>query len=845
MIGPMRKVIGKSSLTASILAVFWLVSAMAATAATVTAFVIPEKVAPNQQFQFVIQIDDATQAAYDERLQLPLQILQLSAPVRTTLPAGPGGQKSQTTLVWVVVAREPGVLVIPPQTLRVNGAEASTNEVRLNVESSQAAPADPSMGFILQLELPKNEIYQGEVVPLFAKLYIPREAQFNSSPRLIEIEKSDFAVARFPQQADQSMVDLDGVGYHVLTYRTTLSSLRPGEFKLGPATQTIVAELPTMGSQNPSMFGGPTEPRNLSIKSQILPVKILPLPTEGKPESFNGAVGDFSMTATASPTELTVGDPLAVEIIIAGTGNFDALIEPVFTVPQGWKAYPAKRYSIEGQLDQNQVPTLERKIGYSQVFIPEAVHSQLPPFEMSFFSLQEKKYVTLRTEAIPLNMKPAPPLPGGGNATAGSQTGKEVPPPGIDPQAAITDIVINPPATSQWLKPEGEPLLHNRTFWSVQVIPVGILFLVSILALLRRQREARQAGRAGELRAAWVTFERNAKKESDFLRAAAQFIHSAKEGDPVVEPELQMILDRYQTSNFTADKTSTSVSSNDRRKMTSELSRLMNRTLAKVTAVVVLLLACVELNAQSVKAASTNPDEIYREAVTELEQRNYTRAQYLAESLTKKEPPVLSSEVFQIIGHARYRQEDVGRAALWYQRAQLLDMRSPELKQNVRHLFEKERYLSFSEGSALRQWSLWLPQNQWLIIAAVGGWLILLSLAWWLFSRGQRGGLVITLVLIGFSLAVPAGTLAVLRPSGAERVKDISVVVAPNTTAYTAATVTAGIVIDLPMGSQIRVLEKRGRWAYVEIPSLPDNLLGWVEEAALAPLWIWDENLVP
>jgi hypothetical protein len=230
--------------------------------------------------------------------------------------------------------------------------------------------------------------------------------------------------------------------------------------------------------------------------------------------------------------------------------------------------------------------------------------------------------------------------------------------------------------------------------------------------------------------------------------------------------------------------------------------------------------------------------------VTELEKGNFTKAQYLAESLTKKTPPQLSSEVFQIIGHARYRQKDLGRAALWYQRAQLLDGGNPELRQNLRHLFDLTRYLSFNEASPLTEISLKLSSNQWLYLIAVGIWLLFLPLAWRVLT-GRSQSWPFILSAIGLMILLPASTLATIRPASETRVKDISLVNQPDISAYTAATVTSGSVISLPPGSQVRVLEKRGSWVFVEIPNVPENLRGWVESGALTPLWIWDEKLVP
>ncbi|TDU67272.1 oxygen tolerance protein BatD [Prosthecobacter fusiformis] len=835
-----------------------LVIAGAAEAATIRAYVQPEKVRPNQVVSYVITVQDGSVERMSE-LRLPLQLIQNTA-VSTSqqFSITNGRQTSSVRLTWGISASEPGDFVIPAQSLKVNGQMMTTNEVKLTVAQGggdeAVAAADDANKPILQLELGKTEIYQGEVMPLNCTLYIPRQTPLRRIG-LVDIEKSDFAIARFPQQNDQTTTTIDGVGYVVLTFRSTLSSLRTGELKVGPASMELLVEVPVEDSprQNmfppnfpPGFFPQMTEPRKVVVQSQPVTLRVLPMPAEGKPANFSGAVGDFILSASASPTELTVGDPVAVELMVEGTGNFDALNAPALTEESGWKSYPAKRYNIEGQLDQNQVPTLDRKVGYSQVFIPEAVHKELPPFEINFFSPTKKQYVTLKTEAIPLNMKPAPVT--AASESAAGAAGEAVPLPPLlvpDPQPDITDILINPPATSRWLVPTGNLLLRSPTFWTVQAVPVGLLFLASFLAMARRRREALMAGRAGQLRAAWAGLDQGSVADGEFLRRAAQFIHTAKAGEPVQEPELKTILDRYEGSNFAA-VASAPVTPEERRQITQTLSGLFNKALSKVTALVMLgLLCCGTLGAQEAKPEVATADAVYQEALEEMTKGNYARAQYLAESLTKKKPPQLSSEVFQLIGHARYRQEDPGRAVLWYQRAQLFDPRAPELRQNLRHLYEKLRFVSYPFESPLSQWSLWLTPNEWLILASAGFWLVLLSAAWRILVGRKGLPWAVAMSLIGIFIAVPATAFASIRPLGAERVRDISIVTMPEARAYTGATVTSGTVMDLPAGSQVRILEKRGAWNYVEIPNRPENLRGWVEGAAITPLWIWDEKMVP
>jgi hypothetical protein len=127
-------------------------------------------------------------------------------------------------------------------------------------------------------------------------------------------------------------------------------------------------------------------------------------------------------------------------------------------------------------------------------------------------------------------------------------------------------------------------------------------------------------------------------------------------------------------------------------------------------------------------------------------------------------------------------------------------------------------------------------------------WLILLSVFWCVLSSSRKssGGVcALVLVIVGFLVLVPSATFAAIRPEPETRVKDVMVVTAREVSAYTAATVTSGSVVDLPPGSQVRLLEKRGAWTYVEIPSSGETVRGWVESATYTPLWPWDAALLP
>jgi tetratricopeptide (TPR) repeat protein len=833
-----------------------LAFSLPAAAATVRAYVQPSTAQTNQIVNYVITLSGG-QLQTVPQLRLPAQIGMNSALQQSQSIVVQNGRTTMSlNLSWQIAGTEPGEYTIPPQDLLIDGQVVKTNEVKFTVTEAPASPSaqqgDELSTPLFQIEVGKTELYQGEVVPLSASLHIPRRVALRRVG-LIDVTKSDFAVARFPQNAEQSETVINGVGYIVYTYRTTLSPLQAGDLKVGPASVELVYEVMDERQRMPGFpfgaFMGMGEPRKQVVKSQEVKVKALPLPAEGKPASFTGAVGDFSIQASASPTELSVGDPLAVELIVEGIGNFDAINSPALTQPEGWRTYPPRRYNVDGPQDPNQIaaflpPGSPRRIGFSQVFVPEKQHPQLPPFELTFFSPTQKKYVTVNTPPVALSVKPgtAPAAESGTGSASAIEPPK--PPPVLQPRPNLNDILIQVPEQPRWLStmPQASVLASSR-FWAAQGIPVLVLSFATFAAWMRKRRESLTSGPRGELLKLWTGLEESGLDDRTFLQRAAWFIQRANEGKNTLDEASKAVMARYEAQNFTAGNAA-SLTPADRRSILGSLRGLLQ------TAAVLLVLA---FTSGSLMAAE--PDEaakLYQQARESLTKGEFTKAQYAAERILKLSPPPLSAELFTILGHTRFKQDDMGRAALWYQRAALLDPSSPELRQNLRLLDERLRFFTLPPQPPLAQWSLMLGKNMWAILAAAGGWLIVLALAWrvWIgraspLNSSKRLGALLAAVW-GFLILVPSITFAAVRPAPAERVRDIMVVTQPEVSLYAAATITSASNLDLPAGSQLRLLEKRGAWSYVEVPvSADEPTRGWVETSVVQPLWPWDEALLP
>jgi hypothetical protein len=233
---------------------------------------------------------------------------------------------------------------------------------------------------------------------------------------------------------------------------------------------------------------------------------------------------------------------------------------------------------------------------------------------------------------------------------------------------------------------------------------------------------------------------------------------------------------------------------------------------------------------------AATPEERYAEVRANFEKTDFNRAQYLAESMMKDGH--LSAELFQVMGHIRFRQGDLGRAALWYMRASLFPPPVPEIRQNLHYIHERTGNLRFVGNSFRDQFSARLTRSQWAHVTIICGWIFLFAVALYFIQRRSRA-LRTTLMLV-LALAIALGSIAALgwywHPSY-KKIENLAIVTAPDTLAYTAATVTSGSVSKLPPGSEVRKLEDRGSWCYVEIPVENGTRRGWVQSDVLTPFW--------
>jgi tetratricopeptide (TPR) repeat protein len=186
--------------------------------------------------------------------------------------------------------------------------------------------------------------------------------------------------------------------------------------------------------------------------------------------------------------------------------------------------------------------------------------------------------------------------------------------------------------------------------------------------------------------------------------------------------------------------------------------------------------------------------------------------------------------LFYDLGNAYFRTGDPGRAVLNYERALALDPAQPEARANLQLVRDQARALELADGWA-EQYLAYLTRDQYAWLAAAAFWSAAAILSGLYFSRRRPVVWIFALLLLG---TISAGAaLAVHKLETGRAGGDLAIVTGKNIQARLATAESAGAVLLLPPGSEIKILSTRGNWLYA---ALPNDLRGWIPAASAEPV---------
>jgi hypothetical protein len=256
--------------------------------------------------------------------------------------------------------------------------DTKTGSSSLKSATGDDLPTDLRGRLFLALKTEVKEAYINEMIPVTVTLYsdrvLVRDLQY---PKLYH---KDFGREDFGNPIWETETK-DGGPHDMVEFKTFFFGTKPGDFILGPAELGCRIFIQSPGD----VFFGPSEEVAVTLRSEQIRLRVVPLPQEDKPHDFNGAVGDFDLSVNVQPREINVGDSVSMRTRISGSGNIESIRCPAATAKEGLEALEPTSNMRDGVKTCEQVFTvLEENI------------KEMPEITFSFFDPVKKKYRTFK-----------------------------------------------------------------------------------------------------------------------------------------------------------------------------------------------------------------------------------------------------------------------------------------------------------------------------------------------------------------------------------------------------------------------------------------------------------------
>ena len=406
------------------------------------------------------------------------------------------GKRSFTkTYSYFLSPKKQGSFTVKQAQIEIDGQVYKTFPIIIKVTKAIEKPKDPndpayiaSQKIHLVAEVSKTAPYLNESITVLYKLYVAPNIAANilgdkQTPQYEDFWNQNIEVRAFrPQNAK-----FKGEDYrYVILKKVVLYPQNTGKLKLEPYVINLNIDVPT---SRYDIFGNRIVRKvQQSITSSTRIVNVKPLPEEGKPTDFKGAVGDFNFSVTASKSSLDAGESLQAKVRVSGKGNLKLFELPKITVPSSLEVYePEHKENVRTNLAGMQGEILD-----VYTIVPQYKGKYpLPEVSFSYFDPKAKTYKRSTSEQLVIDVVNGPSSVN--TDTASNNTVN------TNKQAVTTNSstfsFIKTNAT--WISKKEQSFFLSNIFWLLFLLP---FLLIPLAIFVRRNQEKRNADIVGNKR---------------------------------------------------------------------------------------------------------------------------------------------------------------------------------------------------------------------------------------------------------------------------------------------------------------------------------------------------------
>lgn len=305
---------------------------------------------------------------------------------------------------YIIKPLNKGEFNLPSASIEFEGKTLQTQPVKIIVTDEVKVPKNPNdpdyiaeQNIHLVAEISKSRPYVGEGIYVEYRLYFSNNVGIYDNAVTEAPQYNGFwnqEIKRDGSQVKTALYNGEEYRYAVLN-KALLIPTKSGKLTIDPMKMDIVVAVPTGRGD---FFGNPiTKQIRKEYASARKVVNVKQLPLEGKPESFSGAVGEFTYELTSSKNVLKANESSQIKVEVKGVGNLKLFELPKIETPKELEVYQPERKEkvnittggLSGSVTDNYTVVPAYKGKY-----------KIPKTEFSYFNPRDEKYHTIATDDI-------------------------------------------------------------------------------------------------------------------------------------------------------------------------------------------------------------------------------------------------------------------------------------------------------------------------------------------------------------------------------------------------------------------------------------------------------------
>ena len=324
-----------------------------------------------------------------------------------------GKRTFSKTYSYFLSPLEKGLMTVGQATIEINGKIYKTLPVEVNVSESVEISKDPNdpnyivnenLHLVAEVSNPKPFLNEG--ISIVYKLYYSPQINVTNvgeieTPEFENFWSQNIKIPRLQIERGS----YNGESYNYVTWKkTVLYPQKTGRLEILPLSLDVSVDVPT---NRRDFFGNriySQVSKKITAGRRVIQVSELP---DNAPSSFNGAVGDFDIELTTTKTDLNASESLQATIKISGKGNLKLFSPPSIEAPSSLEKYdPEYTENVSTNL-----AGMNGNISNTYTLVPQFQGKYpISSVDFTFFNTSLKKYETLKTKEIIVNVLEGPTL---------------------------------------------------------------------------------------------------------------------------------------------------------------------------------------------------------------------------------------------------------------------------------------------------------------------------------------------------------------------------------------------------------------------------------------------------